>query len=72
MEVPTKNATLCSSVLAAIKVDHGLYTVSCGVDEDHGNIPCFVRLSAQVYLEKADFERLGGLVLDALALAEGM
>ena len=54
----------------ALRGRHGIYVNSCfGLDATHGDIPNFFRLSAQVFLEKADFVRLGEAVLEELGRA---
>lgn len=65
--VPTKNNTACAVVVGRLLSEYGIMVSGAGsLDASHGNIACFFRLSAQVYLEQSDFELVGRLVPELL------
>lgn len=65
--VPTSNQTACDHVVGVLHSTYETYVNACfNLDADHGDVPNYFRLSAQIFLEIADFERLGRLVLQLL------
>jgi len=62
IQVPTTNNTACQIVAGQLKAQHGFnMPASASLDAAHGGIACYWRLSAQVYQDMSDWERLGGL-----------
>ena len=66
VEVPV-SAEQCGKLVKALHDDEGLYVIgSTAASGPYPSVPgfkCFFRLSAQVYLERSDFVRLGEAVL---------
>jgi isopenicillin-N epimerase len=71
IEVPTDNTTACAIVAGQLRSLHGFYMpASAAVDAAHAppsGIACYWRLSAQIFLEMADYERLAVLTTQLLA-----
>lgn len=63
VQIPTRNATACGIVRSELISKHGL---SVSGWTPVGDITCYFRISAQVYLDMTDFERLGALTLQIL------
>ena len=53
-------------MVPALRMDHRIYVNNCFALDETGKVS-FLRLSAQVFLELSDFERLGKLVLHYLS-----
>ena len=64
-------AEQCGKLVKALHDDEGLYVIgSTAASGPYPSVPgfkCFFRLSAQVYLERSDFVRLGEAVLKRVA-----
>jgi len=66
--VPTANHTACLQVVHTLHASHGIYVNSCfQLDAEHGAIASYFRLSAQIFLQRSDFVKLGELVPKLLA-----
>lgn len=64
---PTQNYTLCSKSVSKLLSEHDMeLTGAATLDADHGDVACYLRLSAQVFLEKSDFVQLGELMWEYL------
>lgn len=65
--IPTDNTTACAIVNGQLRSQYGIAVSGNGVlDATHGNVACYWRLSAQVYLELSDFQRLASLTVQLL------
>ncbi|GMI31829.1 hypothetical protein TrCOL_g7462 [Triparma columacea] len=62
--LPTTDYELATKMQTDLLNDHGIYMLAL-LDEESGIV--FTRLSSQIYLEKADFVKLGDLVLEYLS-----
>ncbi len=68
IQVPTTNLSSCAALAGALLNRYGIMVSgSSTITPPNGNVPCYWRLSAQVYLEQSDFVRLGVLVHQLLA-----
>jgi hypothetical protein len=54
VQVPTQNSTVCGEIVSTLLDEYGVMVVGLSVDSDHGDIPCYLRLSAQVYIEEVE------------------
>lgn len=69
--VPTQNNTACGIVVGKLLNEYGIMVSGAGfLDPAHGNIPCYFRLSGQVYIDETDFELVGRLVPELLKSLE--
>ncbi len=69
VKIPTDDQAVCQRVRSVLVAEHHM-SVSGWTPLPRDGIACYFRLSAQVYLEMSDFERLGELVLQIIAAAE--
>ena len=63
LRVPTDNSTLCGEIPTILMNEYGYMSPFGTIKKDLGDIPCFVRLCAQIYTELDDFEDFGKKVL---------
>ena len=67
VQVPTKNFTACQSVVGQLYSTYNtMVSGASGIEPHLGDIPCYLRLSAQIYQEKTDWHALGALVVKLL------
>jgi len=67
VQIPTKNSTKCSMLNGVLRSKYGLMMSGF---TPLPNIPCYYRISGQVYLDESDVQRLGAAVLEALGNME--
>ena len=67
VQVPTSNFTVCQSLVGQLYNNYQtMVSGASNILPPFGNIPCYLRLSAQIYQEKNDWHRLGDLVIKLL------
>ncbi|CAF0865032.1 unnamed protein product [Adineta ricciae] len=67
VQVPTKNFTVCQIVVNELYSSYNtMVSGASNIAPDLGDIPCYLRLSAQIYQEKQDWHVLGELVVKLL------
>ena len=67
VQVPTNNFTRCQILVDQLySTYHTMVSGASNIPPELGNIPCYLRLSAQIYQEKDDWHDLGALVLELL------
>ena len=71
VQIPTTNATVCGLLREQLTVKGWSVSGWTAVGSEANPIPCSFRLSAQVYLEQADFVELGALTLQILKNVTG-
>ena len=67
VQVPTKNYTVCQMVVGELYDNYNtMVSGASNISPPFGNIPCYLRLSAQIYQEKSDWQELGSLIVQLL------
>lgn len=72
VQVPTNNFTICQILVDQLYSTYDtMVSGASNIDIEHGNIPCYLRLSAQIYQEKNDWHVLGALIIKILKELNG-
>jgi selenocysteine lyase/cysteine desulfurase len=72
VQVPTNNITICSMVVGQLYNTYNtMVSGASNIAPEYGNIPCYLRLSAQIYQEENDWHVLGALILKLLKELNG-
>ncbi|CAF3268322.1 unnamed protein product [Rotaria socialis] len=67
VQVPTNNLTICQMVVGQLYNTYNtMVSGASSIAPELGDIPCYLRLSAQIYQEQNDWHVLGALVLKLL------
>jgi hercynylcysteine S-oxide lyase len=67
VQVPTKNFTVCQMLVGELYSTYNtMVSGASTIISPFGDIPCYLRLSAQIYQEKSDWHDLGDLVIKLL------
>ncbi|CAF3794435.1 unnamed protein product [Rotaria sordida] len=67
IQLPTNNFTQCQIIVGQLYNTYNtMVSGASNIIPELGNIPCYLRLSAQIYQEKNDWHVLGALVLNLL------
>lgn len=67
VQVPTNNYTVCQMIVGELYDNYNtMVSGASNIVPPFGNIPCYLRLSAQIYQEKTDWENLGHLIIQLL------
>ena len=66
VQIPTSNGTACGVLSSTLRGTYGLGVSGWTTIAGPPLIQCYFRISAQVYLERSDIERLGALTLQIL------
>ena len=72
VQVPTNNLTVCQMVVGQLYNTYNtMVSGASSIAPELGNIPCYLRLSAQIYQEKNDWHVLGALIQKLLSKFDG-
>jgi selenocysteine lyase/cysteine desulfurase len=72
VQVPTKNYTICQVVVSQLYNTYNtMVSGASNVAPELGDIPCYLRLSAQIYQDKNDWHVLGALIVKLLQELNG-
>jgi selenocysteine lyase/cysteine desulfurase len=67
VQVPTKNFTVCQTMVGELYNRYNtMVSGASNIAPPFGDIPCYLRLSAQIYQERDDWHELGRLVVQLL------
>ncbi len=72
VQVPTNNSTICQMVVGQLYNNYStMVSGASSIAPEFGNIPCYLRLSAQIYQEQNDWHVLGALIVKLLKQLNG-
>jgi selenocysteine lyase/cysteine desulfurase len=72
VQVPTNNLTICQIVVGQLYNTYNtMVSGASNIAPELGGIPCYLRLSAQIYQEENDWYVLGELIMKLLKELNG-